>query len=247
MAPAPPEPPQDHVSRDPPNPPEPRRKLVKRWTDRVTRARKYWEPVFKRMRDNMEFAEGRQWPDMPNDARQRDERYIANVCIRHILQRTAELYPNNPKMVAKRKPKLMAQTWDGSQQQLMQAQQGALMAMQAGLPPDPQSQMVLQDAQMVAQYDRMLERVAKTLEILFEYNVNDQPFAFKECMKMTVRRAIVTSVGYVKIGFQRAMRMSPEIEYRLSDMSERLAHVERLSAEIGDGELEPDSADAEEL
>ena len=247
MAPAPPEPPQDHVSRDPPNPPEPRRKLVKRWTDRVTRARKYWEPVFKRMRDNMEFAEGRQWPDMPNDARQRDERYIANVCIRHILQRTAELYPNNPKMVAKRKPKLMAQTWDGSQQQLMQAQQGALMAMQAGLPPDPQSQMVLQDAQMVAQYDRMLERVAKTLEILFEYNVNDQPFAFKECMKMTVRRAIVTSVGYVKIGFQRAMRMSPEIEYRLSDMSERLAHVERLSAEIGDGELETDSADAEEL
>jgi hypothetical protein len=237
----------DHVSRDPPNPPEPRRKLVKRWTDRVTRARKHWEPVFKRMRDNMEFAEGRQWPDMPNDARQRDERYIANVCIRHILQRTAELYPNNPKMVAKRKPKLMAQTWDGSQQQLMQAQQGALMAMQAGLPPDPQSQMVLQDAQMVAQYDRMLERVSKTLEILFEYNVNDQPFAFKECMKMTVRRAIVTSVGYVKIGFQRAMRMSPEIEYRLSDMSERLAHVERLSAEIGDGELEPDSADAEEL
>ena len=238
---------QDHVSRDPPDVPEPRRKLVKRWTDKVTRARKYWEPVFKRMRENMEFAEGRQWPDMPNDVRQRDERYIANICIRHILQRTAELYPNNPKMVAKRSPKLMTQTWDGTQAMLMQAQQASLMAMQSGLPPDPMSAMVLQDAQMVAQFDRMMERVSKTLEILYDYQLREQPFDFKECMKMTVRRAIVTAVGYVKVGFQRAMQMSPEIEQRIADMSERLAHIEHLAGEIGDGEIEPDSADAESL
>jgi hypothetical protein len=245
MGPAPAD--QNHVSRDPPDPPEARRKLVKRWTERVTRARKHWEPVFKRMRENMEFAEGRQWPDMPTDARTRDERYIANICIRHILQRTAELYPNNPKMQAKRSPKLMSQIWDGTQQQLMQAQQAALMAMQVGLPPDPQSQMILQDAQMVAQFDRTMDRVCKTLEILYEYQVQEQPYDFKECMKMTVRRAIVTSVGYVKLGFQRAMRMSPEIEQRISDMSERLANLERLAAEMADGEIEEDSADAEEL
>jgi hypothetical protein len=122
-----------------------------------------------------------------------------------------------------------------------------MMSLQVGLPPDPQTAMILQDAQMVAQYDRMLERVCKTLEILFEYNVGDQPFDFKECMKMTVRRAIVTGVGFVKLSFQRAMRIAPEIEYRISDMSERLANIERLAGEIGDGEVENDSADAEEL
>jgi len=242
-----PVPDKDFIAREAPTPPEPRRKLVKRWTDRVTRARKYWEPVFKRMRDNMEFAEGRQWPDMPNDVRQRDERYIANICIRHILQRTAELYPNNPKMAAKRTPKLTTQVWDGSMAMLQQAQQSALMAAQVGVMPDPQSQMVLRDAQLTAQADRLLEKICKTLEILYEYNVREQPFEFKACMKMTVRRAIVTSVGYVKLGFQRAMRMSPEIEQRISDMSERLANIERLAADMSDGEFESDSAEAEEL
>lgn len=238
---------QDFMQREAPNPPEPRRKLVKRWADRVTRARKHWEPVFKRMRDNMEFAEGRQWPDMPNDTRQRDERYIANICIRHILQRTAELYPNNPTMKAKRSPKLTTTVWDGTAAMLQQAQQAMLLAAQAGLPPDPQSMMVLRDAQMTAQADRMLDKIGKTLEILYDYNVREQPFEFKACMKMTVRRALVTSVGYVKLGFQRAMRMSPEIEMRISDMSERLANIERLAADLSDGEIEQDSADAEEL
>lgn len=238
---------QTFIDREVPNPSEPRRKLVNRWRDRVTRARKHWEPVFKRMRDNMEFSEGRQWPDMPRDQRTRDERYIANICLRHILQRTAELYPNNPVMRAKRTPKLMGQTWDGSQQMLMQAQQASMMSMTVGMPPDPQSAMVLQDAMMTAQFDRLLDRIAKTLEILYEYQLREQPFDFKTCMKMTVRRAIVSGVGYVKLGFQRAMRMSPEIERRISDMSERLAHIERLSAELADDEIQPDSAEAEEL
>ena len=238
---------KDFIQRDPPTPPEPRRKLVKRWTDKLTRARKHWEPVFKRMRENMEFAEGRQWPDMPNDVRTRDERYIANICIRHIMQRTAELYPNNPKMRAKRSPKLTAQVWDGSIMMLQQAQQSALMAMQAGMPPDPHAMQVLQDAQMEAQADRLLERISRTLEILYAYNVRQQPFDFKACMKMTVRRAIVTGVGFIKLGFQRAMQMSPEIEQRIADMSERLANIERLSADLSDGEIEIDSADAELL
>jgi hypothetical protein len=107
--------------------------------------------------------------------------------------------------------------------------------------------MVLRDAQMTAQADRMMEKISKTLEILYEYNVREQPFEFKACMKMSVRRAIVTCVGYVKLGFQRAMQMSPEIEMRISDMSERLANIERLSADLSDGEFETDSADAEEL
>jgi hypothetical protein len=66
-------------------------------------------------------------------------------------------------------------------------------------------------------------------------------------MKMTTRRAIVTAVGYVRLGFQRAMKMSPAIEARIADMSERLANVERLSQDLADGELQHDDPEAEEL
>ena len=141
--------------------PEPRRKLVKRWHDRVKRAQEHWEPVFKRMRENMEFGEGRQWPTCRRTCAKRDDRYVANICIRHVLQRTAELYPNNPKMQAKSKPKLIAQTWDGTCRELQQAQQAMMMAAQSGMPPDPQRMMVLQDARRGQQFDEMMEQIGK--------------------------------------------------------------------------------------
>ena len=234
------------MARDRPQPDDPRRKLVTRWQDRVKRAKRHWRTNFRRMRENMEFVEGRQWPDMTKTEK-RDDRYVANICIRHVLQRTAELYPNNPTMQAKTKKRLIAQTWDGSQMQLQQAQQMSQMAMQSGMPPDPNSMAILQDAAQVKQFDEMMDRVGKTLELMYDYNISEQTHSFKQSMKMSIRRAIVTGVGYVKLGFHRAMKMAPEIENRIADMSERLANVERLSADLSDQEILPDSADAEEL
>jgi len=234
------------VAREAPDPDEPRRKLVLRWQNRVKRARKHWQPVFRRMRENMHFVEGRQWPETVKSST-RDDRYVANICIRHVLQRTAELYPNNPTMKAKTKKKLIATTWDGTQAQLVQAQQHMMMATQYGMPPDPQSMMVLQDAAQVDQFEDLMERVGRTLELLYDYNIQDQNHSFKTSMKMSIRRAIVTGVGYCKLGFQRAMQMNPEIEHRVADMSERLANVERLAADLSDDEIDADSADAESL
>ena len=129
---------QSFVNRERPEPTDPRRKLVSRWQNRVKRAKRHWRTNFRRMRENMEFVEGRQWPEMAKSEK-RDDRYVANICIRHVLQRTAELYPNNPTMQAKTKPKLIATTWDGSEQQLSQAQQHLMLAQQSGMPPDPNS------------------------------------------------------------------------------------------------------------
>jgi hypothetical protein len=237
---------QTFVNRDKPEPDDPRRKLVNRWQNRIKRAKRHWKDAFERMRENMEFCEGRQWPEIAK-SKKRDDRYVANICIRHVLQRTAELYPNNPTMKAKVKPKLVAQIWDGSQQQLVQAQQQLMLGSQAGLPPDPNAMAIMQDAQMVKRFAEMTERVGRTLELLYDYNIQEQTHAFKAQMKMSIRRAIVTGVGYVKIGFQRAMKMSPEIEHRIADMSERLAHIERLAADFSDKEFQPDDAEAEEL
>ena len=197
------------------------------------------------MRESMEFCEGRQWPALAETGK-RDDRYVANICIRHVLQRTAELYPNNPTMRAKTKPKLIATVWDGSEQQLVQAQQSMMMGAQTGM-IDPNAMAVLQDAAMVKQFDQVMEKVGRTLELLYEYNINEQNHSFKQSMKMTIRRGIVTGVGYVKLGFQRAMQMAPEVEHRIADMSERLANIERLSADLTDEEIETDSADAESL
>jgi hypothetical protein len=249
--PGPPGPSQDQksfVEREKPDPDEPRRKLVGRWTERVKRAKKHWETPFKRMRENMDFAEGRQWPGtaLRRKTTKRDERYIANICIRHVLQRTAELYPNNPTMKAKTKPKLIAQTWNGTMQQLVQAQQSLMLGQQTGM-IDPNAMAILQDAQMVERFADMTERVGHTLEILYDYNIQEQNHSFKSGMKMSIRRAIVTGVGFVKLGFQRAMQMKPEIEHRIADMSERLANIERLAADLADDEIQDDSADAEEL
>lgn len=237
---------QTFVNRNRPEPEDPRRKLVSRWQNRVKRAKRHWRTNFRRMRENMEFCEGRQWPEMAKSEK-RDDRYVANICIRHVLQRTAELYPNNPTMQAKTKPKLIAQTWDGSEAELQQAQQHLLMSSQTGMPPDPNTMAILQDAAMVKRFDQTMQRVGKTLELLYEYNIQEQTHSFKQSMKMSIRRAIVTGVGYVKIGFQRAMKMAPEIEHRIADMSERLANIERLAADLSDQEILPDSADAEEL
>jgi hypothetical protein len=236
---------QSFVNREKPEPEEPRRKLVSRWQNRVKRGKRHWRGQFKRMRENMEFCEGRQWPDISKNEK-RDDRYVANICIRHVLQRTAELYPNNPTMRAKTKPKLIATTWDGSSQSLLQAQQSMMMGAQTGM-IDPNAMAVLHDAALVKQFDNMMERVGKTLELLYEYNIQEQTHSFKQSMKMSIRRSIITGVGYVKLGFQRAMRMSPEIEHRIADMSERLANIERLAADMADDEFQADSADAEEL
>jgi hypothetical protein len=237
---------QSFVNRDRPTPDEPRRKLVNRWQDRVKRGKRHWRMPFKRMRENMEFCEGRQWPEIAKSEK-RDDRYVANICIRHVLQRTAELYPNNPTMQAKSKPKLIATVWDGSEQQLLQAQQSMQMAAQSGMPPDPNSMAILQDAATVKQFDQITAKVGRTLELLYEYNIQEQNHSFKQSMKMSIRRSIITGVGYVKLGFQRAMQMAPEVEHRIADMSERLANIERLAGDLSDDEIQPDSADAESL
>jgi hypothetical protein len=247
------------VSRDRPTPPEARRKLVDRWAQDVRDAKTHWRNPFDRMRWNMDFVNGDQWQDRPLGARRRrrarsesertrrDDRYVANIALRHVLQRTAELYPNNPTVTAKRRQKIMAQTWDGTQAAIEQAQRTMLQSMQIGMPPPPEAMQTLAEVQQVKQYDQMMERVGKTLELFYNYNIDEQVHSFKSMMKMTIRRAVVTGVGYVKLGFQRAMQMSPEIEARIADMSERLANIERLSADFADQEFHDTDAEAEQL
>jgi hypothetical protein len=127
-----------------------------------------------------------------------------------------------------------------------------------GMPPQPpqnpamgqviqQGMAVIADASRVKQQVEMLDKIAKTLELLYAYNVSQQLHPFKQLLKLTVRRALTVGVAYVKLGFERVMEKRPDVVAKLSDISERLGTLERLAADIADGEADPNSAEAEQL
>lgn len=243
---------QDIIKRDKPDPDEPRAELVRKWQDRVKRAKKYWEPVFNRMKDDQDFAAGYQW-----SKQDRDGRYIANLTLRVIAQRVAFFYAKNPKFIARRQERILNTVWDGDQSTLVSLQQaaGELMQQVAMGQADPniaataqQSAMpIFQDAARVRSEEQQLDKIARTLELLFSHDISQQPQDFKQMMKMVVRRACTTGVGYVKIGFERVMQKRPEIEARIADISNRLATLERLSADIHDDEVDPNGPETEQM
>ncbi len=244
---------KDHVDRDAPDPPDQRKALVAAWTGRVKAAKSHWDKSFKRMLDDQDFAFGHQWSKDDTD-----KRYKANLTLRLVAQKTAFLYAKNPKAVAKRRERMNATVWDESQSTLQAIMaSGAQMMQQAqmtgtGMTPAmmgaAQSGMaVMQDAARVKSENAMLDKLGKTLELLYAYNVSDQPHSFKSMMKLVVRRTITTGIGYVKLGFERVMEQRPDMEKGIADASERLATLERLAADMADDITDPDGKEAEQL
>ena len=108
------------------------------WTERVKKAKRHWKTSFDRMREDQEFCFGKQW-----SKNSQDRRYVANLTLRLVAQKTAFLYAKNPKAVAKKRQRLNATSWDESQTTLTQLMQsGAMMMQQAnamggGMPGAP--------------------------------------------------------------------------------------------------------------
>ena len=243
---------EDILERDRPDPPEPRKELVSDWTNKVKRAKKYWEPVFNQMKADQDFAAGFQW-----SKEDKDDRYVANLTLRIIAQRVAFFYAKNPKFIARRRKRILNTVWDGDQSTLVALQQSAAQVSQQVMmgAMDPamaqqaqQSAMpIIMDAARVKQEEEQLDKIAKTLEYLFRANVEQATHDFKQMMKMTVRRASTTGVGYVKLGFERVMQKKPDIEQRIADISNRLSTLERLSADLHDDQTDPNGPEAEQL
>jgi hypothetical protein len=341
----------DQVYRDKPEPDEKRKKLVHAICRMVKSGKMEWEKTFDRMEKDQKFASGKgQWPqerkvEAFND--DKDDLYTANITLRHITQKVATTYAKNPKSVAKKRPKMIATTWDGTLQTLVQAQALVQQATQAqqmiqagvmiglasaatgvpisaiptamttmaggpagpnlgggpagpanpvppggappasgtppgapgapmpgpppgaggapaagGLPmspiipgmpqmPDPEAvaeaHAIIQDAQLVKMSEQQLTRMGRTLQILYDYEISEQQQPFKTMMKMTIRRALTTGVGWVKLGFQRIMQPSPDKDSRIADIQSQMELIERISADLADNEEDPDSAAAEEM
>lgn len=234
------------VQREDPKISEERRKLVARWCKTIKADKSRWKKAFDQMREDQDFARGRQWSKDWTD-----DRYVANMVQRHIQQRVAALYARNPKAVARRRPRLMNTVWDGTMSGVMMAMTQLQNATMAGV-QDPSQIMgpmqTLQEAQQAVEYKAMMDRFGRTLELLYDYNLDEQAHAFKSMMKLLVRRAVTTGVGYVKLGFQRVLEPRPEVEARIADVTQQMANIERLASDAADGKLGQDHpAELEEL
>ena len=205
-----------------------RRALVNAWQDKITRAKKHWESPLKRMREDMDFFMGKQWP-WQND---NDDRYVANLVQRHVQQRVSGLYAKNPKAVAKRRNTLDFTLWEGEPGQIQAAQMANDLAMQTTGMPDPNSLALMDDVMKGMERRRQMDRIAKTLEIVFHHVIESQNF--KTQMKQLVRRTCVTGVGFVKIGYHRMMGKRPEdVEKIKTDLLDFFEKKNNYGADYG--------------
>lgn len=216
-----------------------RAQLVKQWQDRLATAKTYWANDFKRMRENMHFAGGDQWP---GDG----DFYVANITQRHLQQRTAALYAKNPQIVCKKRKRMEFQMWDGTFQTLSVMQQQIAVMQQTGI-IDPNVMSFIQDFMQGSQKRQQMDKIAKTLELLFSHTLDNQMPPFKLNMKQLVRRALATGVGYVKLGFKRELDKRPEDVAKVNILTDAVRAAERVMADREDDEITNESAELEVL
>jgi hypothetical protein len=230
---------------------------VTKWLDKVCARRAELEGekgAFRRMKLDMEYAYRGCDPALWNA----DDSYTVPIIARHINQSVASLYAKNPRAVAKRKPRLEYQLWDGKFESLSQALQSVQAASGPQVDPatgmvappaplDPNALMLIEDVKAGKTREQMLDRVGKTLEILFNYYTAEQEPNFKKQMKQAVRRAKICGVAYVTLGFQRVTDKDPDVTTQIADAKRQIETIERLSADIADGQVKDPAAEICEL
>lgn len=234
-----------------------RKAYVQNILKEVAADKKHWEKDFKRMRTCMKLAANGTLNQ--EDAESAEGSYVVPIINRLIGVAVATLYAKNPKAVAKRKQKMMYKLWDGDPKTIMAAVQsiapqpaavgpdGAPMA--PAVPPeiDPNAVALLAEIAEVKaefiQYDRM----AKTMELLFAYFLQEQDSGYKEMFKALVRRVKVCAVGYVDLGFQRQLQPNPDVAAQIADVTSQIGEIEAGMALLQSGDIEPATAEAERL
>jgi len=236
------EPQPSGMIRDAEKPAAARSALVKEIQERITRAKKHWKKSFDRMKEDVDFYMGKQWSSSESD-----DRYVANIVQSHVRQRVSALYAKNPKFTAKRRETMDFTMWEGDMASFQSAQVAMQQAMMSGQPIPPAIIQTMQDAQKGFERRRMLDRVAKTMEIVAHHQIMEQEPTFKGQMKQAVRRVCVTGVAYVKIGYNRVMEKRPEDVEKITDITQQIATLNRLMADRHDEIFDADHAKMEQL
>lgn len=211
--------------------------LIKKWHERVTKAKAHWKDDFERMRSNMKFAAGLQW----NEQAEIDtDQYVANITLKAVNQKVSSLYARNPKAVYQRRKRMDYSLWDGKLETLQQM----FMRVQAN-PMDMEAISVLLDHEQGKTWQELVDKIGQTMETTYEWQIDQQSPSFKEQMKQLVRRVVITGVGYVRLSFARSYEQglsSTETDSTVADRAKRAKHIlERLEK----GEIQESSPEME--
>lgn len=177
--------------------------------------------------------------------------YKANVTDQVIQQLVASLYAQNPKVKASIRERIDYTVWNGDATQLDAAIAVVRMAPELAAnginPQTPQimeADAIVQDAYAVHKYREFLERKGKTLELAYLYFLDEQSEDFFSNFQQVIRRALISSIGWVKLGFQREMGFDGVTERKIGDQREQIKRAESLDGE--EGSEEDRAADIEE-
>ncbi len=230
----------DSAAATPPvvaEPPESVLAAVKQWTSRILDAERRWDADFKRMRGNMDFAAGFQWA---GQAELDEERYVANMTLRTVNQKVSSLYARDPKAIARRRKRLDYQIWDGKIESL---QQGLIGAQQM----DMASMALIMDYTEGRRQRDMVDKVGKTLEIIYQYMCDISEPGFKRQMKALVRRVATAGVGYVRLNFERNSENAIAATDTATTIVDLVRRAKAILMDIAEGEITADDPAIQDL
>ena len=220
---------------------------VQQWTSRIKRAKEKWKKDFKRMRDNMNFAAGLQWDGQKEMV---TKKYVANITNREVNAKVAQLYAKNPTAEYQRRPRLDFQIYDGKLENVAQ-----LVAM-AGQNPmgmmamPPQAQALMLDFAHGMQERQLIDKVGKTLEILFQYCIDEQNNEngdFVIQMKKAVRQCVTTGVAYCGVAYVNDADALVTSTGVADTTINRAKMVKQLLEKVEKGELNENSPNWQQL
>lgn len=221
---------------------------VKLWRNRIKEAKTFFDADYKRMASNMEFAAGIQWPGQTTIA-EAGGKYISNFITKHINDKVANLYAKDPKCEARLRKRLNYQLWDGSVEQEWQATmavQSSMMGMGA-TPQSMQAIALLQDIQQGKQVEKILKKIAETLEVVYGYQCDTQSPSFKFQMKQLVRRVITTGVGFVRLNYINDFGHMLSSTLTDDSMASRLKKAKYIMSQIQDDQVSDSDPRIEQL
>lgn len=227
--------------------------LVTELNDWCVEERKFWRPIFDRIRQEQKFAAGKQWVGTKKSTEEVED-YIGDMVQQMVNRKTASLYAKNPTPEAVLRDRMNFRVWDGNQQTidackalLTQIAPQAMAAREAELqgqsvpPPPAQMHADLQKAQeILADYNQgmqeklLLERVAETGEKLIKQQWDAQSPDTLISGKQAVTRVITSRVAYIKVMYQRDMKAVPVETANTMGVDEKLASLQAQLREIND-------------
>ena len=221
-----------------------RQAMVKKWQAKITKAREKWSGDFQRMRDNMDFVYGLQWKGQKS---LNEDRYVVNMTLRTVNQGVAMVYARDPRVEARRRKRLDFKIWDGHMETIMQAAMLAQQSQAMGMPVPGEVMALINDFQAGKLHQTLVEKVGKTLEVIYQYQMDTQQPRFKLQMKQLVRRIRTCGVGYIKVLFCRDY--DSELTHSETRMSstDRLQQAKALMEKLDAGKLDESSSDMEQL